>query len=362
MVTGWLMNKDMVVAEIKNDNLIPVNSKLMPIYLQRNGSIIEWIRSRSIDGHRTNSRLLKRMLRLRSYDEINSVLRVNAATITDNYWIKTQAEQDLTYADVKYKENIFSELALRGDVGSLEHFDTNYISRTRTPELTNIGSYEKCWKLEGNQWYLYKKGTKEAVFSELLISKLGEALGFDMATYEYVNETTIRTIDFTGFATVNFEPAASLVGENVDYIDNCKALAIFAPHLIGQYLNMLFMDAICFNFDRHTLNYGFITEADTGKVLKLAPNFDNNMALLAVEGSAKLMTSDVLIEDFIDVVKQYPFIMPSITTEELSVIAKTIANTIPLEVDKALAVRMVTGRYEALLSKCHVQSHEELEL
>lgn len=352
MVTGYLMNKDIVVAKIENDTLTPIKPDLMPLYLQRNGSIIEWIRSRAIDGHRTNSRLLKRVLRLRSYDEINSVLKVNAATITDNYWIRTEQEPDLTYADVRYKENLFSDVALKGDVGSIEHFENRYLGNSRTPELTNIGSYEKCWKLENGNWYLYKKGTKEAVFSELFISKLGQALGFDMAYYEYVDDTTIKSIDFTKSAAINFEPASSVMNENVEYADNCTALKKLQENLVPQYLSMLFMDTICFNFDRHTLNYGFMVDADNGAILKMAPNFDNNLALLAVEGSAKLMTADVLILDYVDIIKQYPEALPKIEITQLHTVAQQVAGSIPIDVDKSLAVRMVTGRYEAVMAKC----------
>ena len=48
-----------------------------------------------------------------------------------------------------------------------------------------------------------------------------------------------------------------------------------------EYLDILFMDALCFNMDRHTKNYGILRDRDTGKVLRMAPNFDNNIALIS---------------------------------------------------------------------------------
>ena len=44
---------------------------------------------------------------------------------------------------------------------------------------------------------------------------------------------------------------------------------------------MLFLDTICANPDRHTFNFGILRDIDTGDVLGLAPNFDNNMALIS---------------------------------------------------------------------------------
>ena len=33
--------------------------------------------------------------------------------------------------------------------------------------------------------------------------------------------------------------------------------------------------------DRHTQNFGFLRDIDTGEIISLAPNFDNNVALIS---------------------------------------------------------------------------------
>lgn len=43
---------------------------------------------------------------------------------------------------------------------------------------------------------------------------------------------------------------------------------------------MVVMDAVCANVDRHAGNYGFLVRNDTGEVVRMAPLFDQNMALL----------------------------------------------------------------------------------
>ena len=44
---------------------------------------------------------------------------------------------------------------------------------------------------------------------------------------------------------------------------------------------MLFLDTICANPDRHTFNFGILRDTDSGEIFGLAPNFDNNMALIS---------------------------------------------------------------------------------
>ena len=48
-----------------------------------------------------------------------------------------------------------------------------------------------------------------------------------------------------------------------------------------RYVELLLMDTICRNADRHTYNYGLLRNQQTGEVVSLAPNFDNNIALIS---------------------------------------------------------------------------------
>lgn len=111
-----------------------------PLYIQRTNNFVGWLLSRCINLHRTNSRLLRKALRLTNTNEVELVLKYNAAAITDSYWFKPE-NTDLKYDDVRFKENLFDTLALRGDPDGFS------IPPQRTPELTNIGSFEKCWRL-----------------------------------------------------------------------------------------------------------------------------------------------------------------------------------------------------------------------
>ena len=272
-ITGTLMSEDRVIATVKNGVVTEADERLLPLYLKRTGNIEGWLASRAIDSHRTNSRLLKRALRLRTTDDIATALAVNAATVTDRYWFKPEGSSAV-YEDIRFKENYFAELALRGDPDSFSR------KPSRTPELTNTGSFEKCWKLIAGEWWMYKSGNKEEYFSELFICKLCEKLGLPTAHYE-LDGRYIRSKDFTNGAAVNFEPIRALVDDDEDY-ENCfHVLYGLSPEIAKQYLLLLWTDSVCYNMDRHTENFGLLRDVKTGKILSLAPNYDNNIALIA---------------------------------------------------------------------------------
>lgn len=272
-ISGTLMSKDRMIATIKNGVITEADQELLPLYLARTKNLEGWLSARAIDSHRTNSRLLKKALRLRSADDVDTVLSVNAATVTDCYWFRPEGSE-AGYEDIRFKENYFDQLALRGDPDSFSNMPS------RTPELTNTGSFEKCWKLIDGEWWMYKSGNEKEYFSELFICRLGEKLGLPMAHYE-MDGPYIRTKDFTDGGKVNFESMRSLVDDDDDYERCFGVLYAISPNVAEQYLKLLWMDSVCYNMDRHTENFGLLRETQTGKILSLAPNYDNNIALIA---------------------------------------------------------------------------------
>ena len=267
-----LMSGDIVAGHIRACYVKPVCPEHLPLCFQRGGDVADWLTHRAIDAHRTHSRLLKKVLRLKERDDISTALHFNAATITDNYWIRPEGS-GLTWEQVRFHENDFADLALSGKLSDFSK------TPSRTPELTNTGSFEKCWRYQDGAWWMYKAGTEAERFSELFVCALCKALGFPVAEYQNC-APYIRTRDFTG-GRLNFEPAAYLVGDDEDYETNYQAFLRFGQDIADQYVELLLMDTICRNADRHTYNYGLLRSQQTGKVLSLAPNFDNNIALIS---------------------------------------------------------------------------------
>ena len=159
----------------------------------------------------------------------------------------------------------------------------------------------------------------------------------------------VKTRDFTE-RCLNFEPAAAIVGEDEDYVLNYERFTALKPSLGKEYLDILFMDALCFNMDRHTKNYGVLRDRTTGEVLCMAPNFDNNIALISRGyGSDPSKTSPMLIDAFLDVLreKRLPYSAPTLNLEELNRLTHSILPSADIRRD--YVVSMVENRWQLLV-------------
>jgi hypothetical protein len=322
-----LLSKNTPIAQIIDGEIKPILPDRMPLYLSRTGDILGWLAARAVDAHRTNSRLLKKALRLQERDDVSTVLSVNAATITDNYWVKPVDDAATIYADVRFSVNRFDNLALTGDVDSFNQ------PPSQTPELTNTGSFEKCWRRIGGEWWMLKAGKPEELFSELLIYRIGKRLGFPMAEYR-AEGGYIKSRDFTSDARVDFEPAAGIIGEQSDYIIIYEALKPFGKAVTYAYLQMCYLDALVINMDRHENNFGVLRDSETGAVLSLAPFFDHNIALVS-RGYSQVQTfeNDRLINDFTALMAYVnePLTVRSLTEPDLASLVRDIPWKLPLK-------------------------------
>lgn len=339
----YVMSGNTAVAKWENNELTVINRSLLPLYLRRIHNADMWLETRAIDSHRANSRLLKKALRLKEKDDISTVLFVNAATITDNYWIKPFGSE-LRYEDVCFSDDYFSELALKGSYDSFNKVSNK--NSSNTPELTNIGSFEKCWKLIDGKWWMLKSANHEEQFSELFVYRLGKALDMNMAVYER-GDRCVKSLDFTNGASVNFEPAFAFMGDNEDYEDVANVLEELCPQAVGDFVKMIFLDTIVANPDRHTANFGLLRSTDTGELLGFAPVFDHNMALIS-RGYPKSPTkNDILINLFNDFLSNHPKykqLLPTITEEMIMSIIKELN----MKVRSKEIVSLIMKRYEMI--------------
>lgn len=340
----YVLSGNTIVAKWENKTLAVFKENLLPLYLKQHPNAEHWIASRAIDSHRANARLLKKALRLKEKDDLSTALYVNAATITDNYWIKP-LDSDLTYQDVRFTDDYFSVLALKGSYSSFNRVANS--KRTKTPELTNIGSFEKCWKLIDGKWWMYKSATHDELFSELFIYHLGKELRMNMAVYKR-GDKCIKSLDFTDNASVNFEPAFAFMGDNEDYEEVFSKLEELCPQAKADFVRMIFLDTIVVNPDRHTANFGLLRDIKTGKLIGFAPLFDHNMALIA-RGYPKAPTkNDILIRlfnDFISNHSEYKNQLPIITETLL----QTVLKTVNMKVRSKEIVELIMKRYAMIL-------------
>ena len=215
--------------------------------------------------------------------------------IGDTYWFKPKGSK-LRYEDICFESDYYSEVALNGEL------IIYHKSPKLSPQLTAIGSFEKCWKKIDGEWWMYKKGTEEQIFSELFCSRLAKKVGIPTAEYEY-KDGCIRTRNFAD--RYNFEPMSALVGEDENYETIFNALLCIDEDLAKEYLRLMYFDCLINNIDRHNENLGVLRIIETGQIISMAPNFDNNLALLGWDKNLRINpSSDGLIKSFMRFLKK----------------------------------------------------------
>lgn len=330
---GFLMYKDEVVAEIRKTELVKVFKKdLLPIIMlnESPGSFEVWLQTRVIDTHRTNSRQVRRRLSVKTEVPKEIVIKARSVSITDSYWLKWENE-NISYEEVrKSLSDGLNLIALYGNDN-----DVNFKATDITPELTNIGSFEKCWKLFNDEWYMIKKGSYKENFAEVLISNIAIELGFNAVKYEAIDEgRLVKCRDFTDNAEVDFEPMYSFVRDYWE-IDDCVNI-INELGFINDFLDITFVDALCYNIDRHTFNFGLLRR--DGEILGLAPNFDNNLGLSGVLNDRALektwYSTSFIRNTYIPILQEYNYKMPQINLEKIKNIINTTISDFPTLVNE----------------------------
>lgn len=293
-LTGDIMCEDQIAVSIYKDKPIFINYEICPLEFLKGSTLSAFLKRRTLDEDRVNSRLLRKALNLESKEFKDLPLYVYGACVTDNYWFKPKGCK-LHYKNIVFKSDNYHELSLKGD--------TRFISKKpmRNPQLTLLGSYEKAWRLIDKTWYLYKCGSEDERFSEMFASLLANELGIASASYE-LEENYIKTKNFAD--KYNFEPMSALAGEDPSYENVFNVCLSISKDIAKQYLLLMWFDCLVFNYDRHNENLGFLRNKKNGDIISLAPNFDNNNSLISRNKVLKEDRSDdQFINNFVKFIK-----------------------------------------------------------
>ncbi len=99
--------------------------------------------------------------------------------------------------------------------------------------------------------------------------------------------------------------------------------------------------------DRHTNNYGVLRDAATGEIVKLAPNYDNNIALISRGYTCTTVRDmDILITLWQDFLKENDIVFEKPALDRETV--QQIADSIDIDVRKDYVVDFVINRYDYL--------------
>ena len=267
--TGYLMCGDKVAGKLYKGKATSINENLAPVFFRTSDDASKYFANRVIDSRRANRRELLRAIQIKDKDVSLIPLYVNGRSLTDNYWFKPSGAIT-KYSDLRFGKNLYSGVAYDG-------LKREYpVGPGRSPEITTPGETEKCWIFENNAWWMYKKETPEQVFNDQFVEKIAREL--DFFTIHYVKtEDGVKCRNFA--ERFNFEPFYGVVESEDDYLGIFEFLKPYGKETLKDYIRLRYLDAITSNNDRTLNDMGLLRNKQTGQVLRLAPNFDNNRCL-----------------------------------------------------------------------------------
>lgn len=295
-----LMHKNILVADLDLDNETGHILKIVKIFnvqhfpvgiVDKNGiadraALNDWWVDRSIPASRSG---VKKALEVLNISNPKILLtKCFGLSLSDQYWIKPQTE-DIAWEKVNFFDNEFSE-----DIGDvlwgkqLNKDDVNYHS----PDNTSDGCLKKRWKIVNGKRCLLKSGSTpfmQQPFNEVIASIIMDRLNIPHVPYSVIFDEDGQPYSVCeDFITGNTELVSawrimqankkrSDVSVYQHYINCCELYGINnIVHAIDQ---MIVVDYIIANEDRHQNNFGLVRDANTLDWLYPAPIYDSGSSL-----------------------------------------------------------------------------------
>ena len=250
----------------------------LPIWLNDINAFIE---ERNYAKHKEH---LKKWLKEWGIDNKKGFLEsTKALGLNDCLWVKAE-DSNLTWEDVSLYTNEFNDIVEKTAFGTgLKGLQLSSTS----PEITASGSFEKCWKKEGGEIYIYKKGSSGFAnaglepYSEYYASQIAKyfdkrAVKYDLQNYKGSLVSKCRIFTSDKFGLVPFYKYFPN-----EHIDMQKAFDYSKQKgFEDEFRNMIVFDSIIMNPDRHTGNFGFLIDNNTLEIVGFSPLYDYNYSLL----------------------------------------------------------------------------------
>lgn len=294
-----LMHKQIPVAELELDTASGVIVSIgrvhdkahVPVGISVRGENIdrcalnEWWRGRAIPASRSGIR--DALLELKISDTQLLLEKCLGFSLSDQYWICPKGSA-LRWEQVNFFENPFSE-----DLGNIlfgKGMDSDCIS-LMSPDNTSDGWLKKKWAIIDGKRCLVKGGsgaTQQEPYNEVLASQIMERLHIPHVAYSLLIEDDYPYSVCEDFITSDTElisawhimqtaKKANHVSVYRHYLDCCERLGI--PNVVVATNQMLVLDYLIVNEDRHLNNFGAVRRADTLEYVGVAPIYDSGTSL-----------------------------------------------------------------------------------
>lgn len=293
-----LMHRDIPVVSgeysFKNhefDNAQVLNEKHLPVGVVKNGKfsrklLNDWISWRGIPDYRVG--LTQLLDRLGVQDPMDLLERSNMLSVSDCYWLKEEKEE-LNWGDINFFHRSFDDRGFATAMFARVSYKADRSAR-HTPNNTTAGYQLKAWLRQGGSLKLIKGGTgvQQEPVNEWLAYKAAQYLGMDAIPYDLgIYEDKVVSIcedmcdEHTDLVTAKDVMRGVHVPEGEFsypyFLDELQKHGITnAQKCIND---MLVLDYLMLNTDRHTQNLGILVDADTNEWLRCAPIYDTGTSL-----------------------------------------------------------------------------------
>lgn len=285
-VLEFLLDSHMHVLEIVK----VYDKKMIPLFLQEYHVPLtamlldDWISARCIPENRQG---IDRVLpKLGVYSTRMMITKWFFVSLTDQYWI-TPVMAEVLWEDINLFQNNFSD-----SFGNVLIGNTQKLNSVKTPDASLGGQLKKKWKIINNIRTLIKDGSgesKQEVFNEVIATEICKRMHFKHVTYRILKEKSDNiycACDCFVDQNTEFVSAYDILGT----IKNDTNLSQYEHYIKEleknqikdarkQVEDMLLLDFIIGNIDRHLNNFGILRDADTLEFLETAPIFDTGSSL-----------------------------------------------------------------------------------
>lgn len=246
-------------------------------------TIREFLTQRIVPKNRT---FVKNILEAQNLDyrDIKGIIDISKGlSLTDCYWITTN--DNLKFEDYNLYDNNFSEVL------SLIAF-TGYSSKVKgiatSPEFTTDGALPKAWRRIEKEVFLYKGSTEylkasnggNEPYSEYYICQLEDLLKIKHVNYNLEKWKGMLASTCKLFTSKNYAYVPIYLSSGLKDIDDIYKWCC-NNNFKNDFANMIMLDALTFNWDRHFGNFGVLKDNKTGEYVSFAPIFDNGAGLLS---------------------------------------------------------------------------------
>lgn len=284
-----LMNKDDVVTSVNilSNQIEPINPKKLPYGFE---DIKSWLEERKKFSCARDIKEFFYKIGIKSDEDFIEV--THCVSLSDTFWIKS-VDSKLRWENVSPWINNYSDvISTYALEGILVQGDKNYFS----PVVSTFGSFPHTWKFNeydksikfikaGSKYTLGGINSGREPFSEYYASVIAKELGFNCVEYTIRNHIRCDgRIDVVTECSPYTSEKIGAIPSNKLGIKSYEDIIEYSKNLSKEsfetVVDMLFLDCLLLNTDRHFGNIEFLMYNDSLEIVGVAPIFDNNYSLL----------------------------------------------------------------------------------